>query len=179
MLKRLYKTFYYETFFYVLDSPKEIIIEKIDHLFVEKSGLFKSPNLRGKYVDYPNTFYLTQKWWFGHIKGLEGEPAILKGVITAVNSTQTKIEVSVRPNSVFWVLAILFLPYGLYTLYKGIRTNELNTTLGGLWLIFFGAPILYFFAQMTSKKLRTSFEKYMNMQPIDEDRLFTSYPSKI
>lgn len=171
MFKRLYKTFYYDTFFYILDVPKDTVIERLDHLFMEKSGLFKSPNLRGKFVDYPDTFYLTQKWWFGHIRGLESEPAILKGVITKVGDKQTKIEISVRPNSVFWILAVFFLPYGLFILYSAITTSDLNKTLGGLWVTFFVLPILYFIARTTSKKLRTAFEKYMNIEPIDEDKL--------
>jgi hypothetical protein len=102
---------------------------------------------------------------------LEREPAILKGVITKVSDKQTKIEISVRPNSVFWILAVFFLPYGLYLLYKAMTTNDLNSTLGGLWVTFFVLPILYFIAKTTSRKLRTVFEKYMNIEPIDEDKL--------
>jgi hypothetical protein len=36
---------------------------------------------------------------------------------------------------------------------------------------FFVLPILYFIAKTTSRKLRTVFEKYMNIEPIDEDKL--------
>lgn len=171
MIKRLYKTFYYETFFYILEVPKETVIERLDYLLMERSGLFKSPNLKGKFVDYPDTFYITQKWWLGHIRGLEREPAILKGVITKLSDKQTKIEISVRPNSVFWILAVFFLPYGLYLLYKAITTNDLNSTLGGLWLTFFALPILYFVARTASKRLRSAFESYMDIKPLDENEL--------
>jgi len=171
MFKRLYNTFYYEAFFYILDVPKETVIERLDFLLTERSGLFKSPNLKGRFVDYPDTFFLTQKWWLGHIRGLEREPAILKGVITKLSDKQTKIEISVRPNSVFWVFAVFFLPYGLYLLYKAIRTNDLNSTLGGLWLTFFVLPILYFIVRTVTSRLRKAFENYMNMRPVNENEL--------
>src|SRR4051812_44848030 len=98
MFKLLYKTFYYNNFSYVVNIPKETVIERLDHLFIEKSGLFSSPNLGGKFVDYPDTFYMTQKWWLGNIRSFEREPAILKGVISKISDTQTRIDIAVRPN---------------------------------------------------------------------------------
>lgn len=171
MYKRLYKAFYYETFTYIVNAPKESVIQRLDLLFTEKSGLFKQPNLSGKFVDYPDTFFLTQKWWFGHIRNFEREPAILKGVISKISDTQTEIEISVRPNSIFLMFFIFLLPYGAFNLYRASSTKDLNSTLVGLWSIVFCFPILYLIAKGLTKKLRTNFETYMGLKPATERKL--------
>jgi hypothetical protein len=127
--------------------------------------LFTAPNLRGKFVDYPDTFYLTQKWWSAHIQNFEREPVILKGVINKVTESKTSIEVAVRPNSVFLIISIVFIPIGCWNLYKAALSEDWHQALGGLWLLVVGLPALYFFAKMCSNKLRRSFEKYMNITP--------------
>ena len=141
------------------------MVDKLDELFSFKKGLFKSPNLQGKFVDYPDTFFVTQKWWFAHIQNFEREPAILKGVITKKNENETIIEIAVRPNSVFLILFIFFLPFGIYGLYKAAVTNELNATLVGLWTLIFALPVLFFFAKNSSNVLRKSFEQYLSIIP--------------
>ena len=165
MYKKLYTTFYYTTYSYHLFSPRQAVVDKLDELFSLKKGLFKSPNLQGKFVDYPDTFFVTQKWWFAHINNFEREPAILKGVITKTNENETIIEIAVRPNSIFLILFIFFLPFGIYGLYKAAVTNELSATLVGLWTFIFALPVLYFFAKNYSNKLRRSFERYMSINP--------------
>lgn len=168
MFRRVYKIFYFQVFYYIIDAPKEVVIESINHLFMERSHLFKSPNLSGKFVDFPETFYMTQKWWFANIRNFESEPAILKGVITEVNSIQTKIEIAVRPNSIFLILFLFFLPYGGYFLYNALITKEFNPLYVGLWTLLFVLPLLCIVAKFCSKRLRKTFEKYMNLSPADE-----------
>ena len=165
MYKKLYRTFYYDTFTYHLFSPKQTVVDYFDELFIVKKGLFKLPNLVGKFVEYPDTFYMTQKWWLGHIKNFEREPAILKGVITQKNENETTIEISVRPNSVFLILFVCFLLFSIYALYKAIITKDLNPTLVGMWPLVFALPLLFLFARAASTNLRKSFEKYLNLSP--------------
>ncbi len=170
MFKLLYKTFYYEQFSYVLDTSKENIIERLDNLFMTKSGLFASPNLTGKFVDFPETFYMTQKWSFLNIQNFEREPAILKGVLSKISDTKTHIDISVRPNAVFLILAVFFSSYGLYNLYKSVILEDTNMPLVGLWLTFFALPVLVLFARNASGKLRKAFEKYMDAMPVEKDQ---------
>ena len=164
MYKRLYSAFYYDTFRYHLFSPKQTIVNQIDDLFTLKRGLFKGPNLNGRFVEYPDKFYITPKWAFEYIRNFETKPAYLKGAITEKNNNETIIEISVRPNSVYLILFVFFLPISLYWLYKAAITKNLITLLSGLWLIFC-LPLLFFFAKNASNKLRKSFESYMNMTP--------------
>jgi hypothetical protein len=165
MWKQLYKTFYYEIFFYVVDVPTEKVVKQLDHLFTEKSGLLKSPNLSGRFVDYPDSFYITPKWSLMIIRNFEREPAILKGVITKLSETQTKIEIAVRPNSIFLILSVILLPVGLFNLYREVTTKNLNTIWAVLFLLIF-IPLLYILARVSSNRLRKAFEKYMNVKPV-------------
>lgn len=129
MYKKLYKTFYYDTFTYHLFSPKQTVVDQLNEIFAVNKGTLRSPNLDVKFVDYPDTFFMTQKWWLGHISNFEKEPAILKGVITKKNDNETIIEISVRPNSVYIILFVCFLPFGLYSLYKAavIKRTQRDT----------------------------------------------------
>jgi hypothetical protein len=63
------------------------------------------------------------------------------------------------------------LPYGFFSLYKAVVTRDTNATFVGLWLTFFALPILFVFARAASSRLRKAFEKYMNVTPVDEDKL--------
>ena len=170
MFKRLYKTFYYENFTYVVNSSKETVIDRLDHLFMEKSRLLRS-NLNGKFVDFPDTFYMTQKWWLTHIRNFDREPAILKGVLSKISDTQTRIDIAVRPNSVFLIFAVFFLPYGLFNLYRAVTTKDTNAVFGGLWLTFFVLPLLFMLARIASNRLRRAFEKHMSATPVDDHKL--------
>jgi hypothetical protein len=165
MWKQLYKTFYYEIFFYVVDVPTEKVVKQLDHLFNEESGFLKSPNLSGRFVDYPDSFYITPKWSLMIIRNFEREPAILKGVITKLSETQTKIEIAVRPNSIFLILSVILLPVGLFNLYREVTTKNLNTIWAVLFLLIF-IPLLYILARVSSNRLRKAFEKYMNVKPV-------------
>ena len=171
MIRRLYNIFYFENFTYLVDASKETVIERLNSIFMEKPGRLNHPNLSGKFIDFPDTFYLTQKWWLIHISNFEREPAILKGAISKISDTQTRVEISVRPNSVFLILTIFFLPYGLFNLYRAVGTNDTHGLFIGLWLTFFALPVLFVVARIASKKLRKTFEKYFNVAPLDKHKL--------
>jgi hypothetical protein len=116
-------------------------------------------------VDYPDSFYITPKWSLMIIRNFEREPAILKGVITKLSETQTKIEIAVRPNSIFLILSVILLPVGLFNLYREVTTKNLNTIWAVLFLLIF-IPLLYILARVSSNRLRKAFEKYMNVKPV-------------
>lgn len=167
----LYKTFYYNHFVYVVHAPLHTVIEQLDHLFRERSGLLKSPNLSGRFISYPGSFQMTPKWSLGVIQNFEKAPAILKGLLSSAGDTKTRIDVSVRPNSVFLILSIFFLPFGLYKLYQAPTTNDLESLLAGLWMTVVAMPVLFFFARGASNKLRRNFQQYMNVIPAGEHEL--------
>ncbi|MEJ8843861.1 hypothetical protein WG954_15830 [Lacibacter sp. H375] len=171
LYKTLYKTFYYNHFVYVVHAPLETVIEQLDHLFREKSGLFKSPNLSGRFISFPGSFRMTAKWSLGIIQNFEKDPAILKGLLSSAGDTKTRIDISIRPNSVFLILSIFFLPIGLYNLYQAATTKDANSLLIGLWMTFVAIPVLFFFARGASNALRKNFQQYMNVRPASEDEL--------
>lgn len=164
MLRFFYKTFYYENFTYHLVIPKQVIVDKLNELFTTKNNIFKSPNLKGSFINYPDTFRISPKWSFTYIKNYESEPAYLKGSIVEESKFLTTLEISVRPNSVYIILLIVFSMFGIYSLINAAITHKFIALLTGLWIIGFSFPVLYFFAKNASKNLRKSFENYLSIK---------------
>ena len=167
----LYKTFYYNHFVYVVHAPLDTVIEQLDHLFRERSGLFKSPNLSGRFISFPGSFRMTPKWSLGTIENFEKDPAILIGLLSSISDTKTRIDISVRPNSVFLILTIFFLPFGLFKLYEAATKQDTESLFVGLWMAVVAVPVLFFFARGASNKLRKNFQQYMNITPAGEHEL--------
>ena len=162
MFKFLIKTFYYETTTYIVNTPKETVIQQLDTLFTERSGLFKSPNLRGHFVEFPHSFAMTPKWSPFTIKSFESRAAYLKGVVEDTANGKSVIEIAVRPNSVFGIIFIAFAMCGIYNLivaFMSIGTK--NNLYGGLLLLIAGLPIEVGMARVTAGGLRSEFEKYL------------------
>ena len=167
MFNYFYKSLYFETFNYYVNLPKQTFIDKLDELFLKKKGYFKKQNLVGKFIDYPDTFIITPKWWFVYIRNFERDPAILKGVATKISDTETKIEIAVRPNSVFLILFVVFLLAGLFTLFKFGLTTDIRHNLMSTWLLIFGLPTTLFMGRFAATKLRKSFENYFDLTLIE------------
>ena len=164
MLNFLIKTFYFDTTTYIVDVPKETIVQRLDTLFFERSGLFKSPNLSGQFVDYPDTFTMTPKWSPTYIRNFERRAAYLKGTITELNGGKTKIEIAVRPNSVFGMLFLPFAIFGIYNLIRAFTVEGNQSNLyGGLFILLIGLPIIIGIAKAMAGGLQSDFEKYLNI----------------
>jgi hypothetical protein len=164
MFTYLKKTFYYEPSTYIVSNSKQEIIHRLDTLFVEKKGIFKSPNLRGHFSDYPNTFSMEPKWSIGSIQGFERRSAYLKGNILNTQDGKTKIEILVRPNSILGILSLAFLVLGLYKVFTFLTSQSHPFELyAGLSFIFIFVPIMIVMARISVKTLRQSFEKYLKI----------------
>ncbi|HYE55155.1 MAG TPA: hypothetical protein VD996_09940 [Chitinophagaceae bacterium] len=100
------------------------------------------------------------------IRNFERSPAYLKGTISENGPGQTRIEIAVRPNSVF---AILFLPFAIFGIYNFIRgfapKGNPNDFYGGLFMLTVGLPGIIGMCRVTAGKLRSNFENYMNLEP--------------
>jgi hypothetical protein len=162
-MQSVIKSFSTETFTYIVDRSPKSIIEQLDILFVERAGLLRYPNLKGDFVDYPQTFYITQKWWFGHTSGTDNQPAMLKGVVFELDDKTTKIEIAVKSNAIFVFFSILFTLVGFLLLCKGILDNASAYFLGAIFLFVFVIPILFLSSRIASNRLRILFENYMEI----------------
>lgn len=171
MLKYLIKTFYYETVTYIVNAPKETVVQQLDTLFMERSSLFKSPNLSGQFVDYPDSFTMTPKWSPAFIRNFERRAAYLKGIIRETESGKTKIEIAVRPNSIFGILFLPFAIFGIYNLIKAftVQGNQSNLY-GGFFLLVIGLPLIIGIAKGMAGGLQEDFERYLNIHPVREDK---------
>jgi hypothetical protein len=165
MFKFLKSSFYYTTYYYSVNCSKSELVDSLDKLFSDRNGFTKSTNLDGKFVDYPDSFYMTPARWMIYIKNFEKEPAFLKGILSEPRAGQTEVEIAVRPNSVHLILAIFFLPVEIFMLVNGLLKEQLNSIFGGIWLAFFAVPFLIFIARRASASIRTSFEEYLKLPP--------------
>ncbi|GAB2815906.1 hypothetical protein [Ferruginibacter profundus] len=162
-----YKTLYFDTFTYVTDTTPQLLTGKLEVLFNEKQGWFKSPNLKGKFLEYPSIFSVTPKRWFVQIRGgEEREPAKLSGIISPINATQTKIEIVVKPNAVYRLLFFVCLPFAVFIIIKSLLTMEFHFSLLGPWPFVFALFFLFISAKNAATRLRHSFEKYMGITPV-------------
>lgn len=148
-------------------------------MFTEKKGLFKSPNLTGHFVEYPDSFFITPKWSFAHIRNYETDPAYLKGIIFDTVNNRTKIEITVRPNSVFLIVLVGFLIAAIGRLYKFLVDKELLVKLlpalfGGIFIL----GLLSVTAKYFTKSIRSSFERYLEIFPF-EDKTATNSGSYV
>jgi hypothetical protein len=162
-----YKTFFFETFTYVADTTPQLITDKLEELFKEKQGLLKSPNLKGKFLEYPSIFCITPKRWWLQIRGGKKEPAFLSGIISPINATQTKIEIVVKPNAVNRNLFFAFLPLAIFFLIRSILVMEFNFSIIGLWSFVLALPLLFIDAKNVTTKLRKNFENYLHITPVE------------
>lgn len=171
MLGFLRKTFYFDTTIYIVDMPKETIVQRLDTIFFERNGLFKSPNLSGQFDEYPDTFTLTPKWSPAIIRNFESRAAYLKGRISETACGKTKIEVSVKPNSVYGILFLPFAAFGIYSLVRAftVQGNQSNLY-GGLFILIIGLPLLIGFARAMAGGLLSDFEKYLDIQSAKVDK---------
>ncbi|MGG9963526.1 hypothetical protein [Ferruginibacter sp. SUN106] len=163
-----YKTLYFESFTYVTDTTPQLLTGKLEVLFNEKQGWFKSPNLKGEFLEYPAIFSITPKRWLVQIRGgEEREPAKLSGIISSLNTTQTKIDIVVKPNAVYRLLFFVCLPFAVFIIIKSLLTMEFHFSLLGPWPFVFGLFFLFISAKNAATKLRNNFEKYLNITPVD------------
>ena len=157
----------------MVTAPKETVVQQLDTLFMERSSLFRSPNLRGRFVDYPNSFTMTPKWSSAFIKNFETDAAYLKGIITETDYGKTRIEIAIRPNSVFAMLFLPFAIFGVYNLFRAftVHGNE-NNLYGGLFLLIMALPLIIGMAKGMASGLQADFEKYLNIRPLEEDNSY-------
>ena len=161
----LVSTFYSRSIAYDIQVQKEEIVEKLNTLFTQNSKVFSSPNLYGNFTEYPDSFLLKPKWSMIAIKNFEHDPAYLSGTLSVTENGGTKIEVELRPNSVFGILFIVFTLFALYHLYKYFLPSGTNNNLFiCLFVIVIMVPILCAIAGTASHSLKKNFEKYLEIE---------------
>ena len=159
----LYKSFYYETFIYETGMSKERVLERLRYLFEQEKGLFQPPNLRGHFAG-EQSFYITPKWSFMSIRGFESDPAVLKGVVSETSPKRSRIEIAVRPNSVFLILFVIFFMVAVFQLVMAFSGEDSNNHFFKLIIIVVAAfPFLVWQATSVSVKIRKNFEDYLGI----------------
>jgi hypothetical protein len=167
MFKSLVAIFSHQIFKYNIPCSKEYLIEQLDELFNRSNISFAHPNLKGKFVDYPHTFFVEQRWVAFHVSGTDKKPALLKGVISESKAGKLTIEIAVKPNLVFLLSFLISVIYGAILFVKYLRLSDNTSLFGSLWLILGMAPIIVLLASSYTRRLRRSFESYLRVQQSD------------
>jgi hypothetical protein len=167
----IYTSLSSQTFYYDVKEEKNKIIDQLNYLFNERKGLFKSPNLTGSFVD-DNSFTMVPKWTLGYVKGFGNNSVRLKGILTESAISETRIEISVRPNFVFAFFAILMGIAGVLALFNAIRVGDYapKTLAGGVLGFLLFEAVFISQARMLTYNLRRSFEKYMQISPNNSEK---------
>ena len=120
-----------------------------------------SEKITGKIKD-DNSFEVTQKWSFTHIRWIENSPAYLFGALSS-DSDRTIVKLTVRPNSgfviFFYLLLVLFFCeiFGISTFIDGPRSFKL------VFFPFFNL-ILFGLMKYFTTELRKRFERMLNLR---------------
>ena len=163
MLNYLKKTFYYETWNYIIDIPKEILVQKLDVLFVEKDSIFQMPNLSGHFIRYPNSFALHPKW-SEDFNNVETCSAYLIGDLSETPDGRTRLQVSVRPSLLSGIIFLLDLVFGLYNVVVFFTApGDHYNLLAGLLFLLFALPIIIVVTRASVHSLKENLTKYLDI----------------
>lgn len=92
--------------YYTEQSPEEIKTS-IKRLIERNRGASYVVNLAGEFTS-ANEFTLTPKWQLAVIRNYERDLTYLKGKIYVDELHRTRVDFTVRPNSIFLIFMILF-----------------------------------------------------------------------
>ena len=124
-------------------------------------GFDFSFNMKGDFIS-ENQFEITPKWSFVHISNYERDLSYLKGELLA-DSNATKVRFSVRPNTVFLILAIGFFVLGLVTMIAS-KAIEGSSLIGGL-VISIVVPIVSLLMAYVSKQgIKNRFIRHFKLR---------------
>lgn len=164
MFKFLVETFYFKSWTYTIEEPQNVIVERLEDLFENKDSLFKKPNLAGGFKEYPNTFSITPKWSLAYIKSFENASCYLKGSIHIISKDKTSLIVSIRSNSIFGLMCIMFTFSSIVCFYMAITTHGATENLiKGVCLLLFGIPLQIGLAIGIRTGIKRDFEEYMGI----------------
>lgn len=151
-----------ERFTYITNLSPDGFKSKLESIFNRKTFDFKY-NLSGKFTD-EYKFKATSKWTIGvYIRSFENDPAYLRGTIHN-HSKGCKIEVSVRPNSIFMLFGIVFPIVGVTLLINGLNIGDEESVFGGLFFALMGG-FWYLVGKFLRRRLKRQFEEYLQVKP--------------
>jgi hypothetical protein len=139
------------------------VLERLRYLFEQENGLFQAPDLCGHFAG-EESFYITPKWSFMSIRNFENDPAMLKGVVSEIGLKRSRIEIVVRPNSIFLIFFIILLFFGLFQLTMIFTGENSNNHFFGAVIIIGGAlPFWIWQATRVTGSIRKNFEEYLGI----------------
>jgi hypothetical protein len=145
---------------YFSHEPIKNVSEKLKEL-TRKPWYDAAPNLAGRF-NSENSFTLTSKWSILSIGWIERSNAYLRGTLSDYNDG-TRIEVSVRPNSVFVILFYALIMLFTFEVF-GMTVAEGPVWLKlGLYVMF--CLILLFCMRLFVESLKIKLEKFLNLSP--------------
>ncbi len=98
------------------------------------------------------------------IRNFENDPAMLKGVVSEIGLKRSRIEIVVRPNSIFLIFFIILLFFGLFQLTMIFTGENSNNHFFGAVIIIGGAlPFWIWQATRVTGSIRKNFEEYLGI----------------
>lgn len=125
----------------------------------------KKINLTGKFIS-DNEFELTPRWQAINIRSYERELSFLKGKIYVDELNQTKVDFSVRPNSIFVIFFFIFPIVAIFIYFSNTNEDYL------LPVLIFGiiVPLICLgIGQISRNIIRDRFIETFNLKKIDSN----------
>jgi hypothetical protein len=165
-MKYVIKPFLPFTVSYKFNCPPETVRQQINTLFTERSSIFKSPNLRGKFLD-ASQFFIAPKYGF-MVNGVGGaiDGVSLKGTVYPTKEGNTNLEVTLKPNYGLGIFFLLMGCVGFYLLFASLTAEKDNLSLfyTGLCILLIGLPFMRGIISLSTYSLHSDFEEYMKIR---------------
>ena len=165
-IKYIIKPFRPLTVTYDFNCPPETVLQQINTLFTERSSIFKSPNLRGKFLD-ASRFFIAPKYGF-IVNGAGGavNGATLTGTVYPTEKGDTNLVVTLTPNFSHGLSFLLIGCMGFGLLYASLAAEKDNLPYlcVGLGTLLIGLPVMRGIASLSTYWLHSDFEEYMEIR---------------
>ena len=165
-MKFLPKQILEEEFQYYSDKSVEGLKTEIQQLFDKTKGWNFSVNLTGEFTS-EYEFKMTPKWQFAVIKNFERQVAYLNGKILVDESKRTRVNFSVRPNSILLIFFFLFPMFGIYILTTDkIEGDIVEARIAGLVFTFLVPALMLVFGHFAKQGIKNRFIKTFELRPV-------------
>lgn len=158
------KQIWKSTYHYYSDQPMDILKADIQQLLDQKEGWTFSVNLKGEFTS-EYEFNMTPKWQLANINSYERKISYLEGQIFQDESENTRVDLTIRPNSVLAIFFFLFPFIGFFILISDEGKN--GHVIGGLVFTLIVPLLMLLFGHFAKSGIKDTFVRAFDLKQLD------------
>lgn len=161
------KIIWKEAFSYYSDNSVDGLKKDIQQLFSQSKERDFSINLTGKFTA-EFEFQMIPKWQLAVIRNFEREESYLNGTIFSDEENRTRVDFTVRPNSIVPIFFFLFPMFGLIALTAGNENGNMNQgNIVGFVFAFVVPTGMALFGYFAKQSIKKRFVETFDLKPIE------------